>query len=81
MSVEELEAELARANRALAAHDFLLRALLTHLALSEPQSFQAMIGGFVHSRLHGASGEAGDLTREIAGDLTTMLEEIAASVR
>ncbi|HYG25631.1 MAG TPA: hypothetical protein VD906_01875 [Caulobacteraceae bacterium] len=74
------QAELDRVNRTLVAHDFLLRALLTHLALSDPRAFESLIQGFVHSRLHQASGEAGELTREIAQDLTRMVEEIAASV-
>lgn len=75
-----LEAALDDAKRSLVAHDFLLRALLTHLALSEPRSFEGLIGGFTKSGLYGSQGSAGELTREVAWELTTMLEDIAASV-
>jgi hypothetical protein len=77
---DDLEARLARAERSLVAHDFLLRALLTHLAIVDSQAYGALIGGFTHSRLYSSSGTAGELTREIADQLTTMLEDIAGSL-
>jgi hypothetical protein len=76
-----LEAQLADAQRSLVAHDFLLRALLTHLALSDPEAFGGLIGGFAQSGLYRAEGSAGDLTREVALDLTEMIEEVAASLQ
>ncbi|HEY8616034.1 hypothetical protein [Phenylobacterium sp.] len=75
-----LEAQLEDVKRTLVAHDFLLRALLTHLALSDPEAFGGLIGGFTQSGLYRADISAGDLTREVAHELTGMLEEVAASV-
>lgn len=77
----DLAARLARAERSLLAHDFLLRALLTHLAVTSPQAYGALIGGFVKSKLYGSSGSAGELTREMADDLVRLLEDIAADLR
>lgn len=74
-----LEAQLADTQRSLTAHDFLLRALLTHLALSEPDAFQGLVGGFTRSGLYG-DGAAGGLTREVGHELTDILEEVAARV-
>ena len=76
-----LEAALEDAKRSLVTHDFLLRALLTHLALSEPQAFEGLIGGFTKSGLYGSHGPVGELTREVAWELTAMLEDIAAGVQ
>ncbi|WP_374473113.1 hypothetical protein [Phenylobacterium sp.] len=75
-----LEAQLEDVKRTLVAHDFLLRALLTHLALSDPEAFGGLIGGFAKSGLYRAEGSAGDLTREVAYELTQLLEEVAASL-
>ncbi len=77
----DLEARIALAERSLLAHDFILRALLTHLALTSPKSFEGVIAGFANSRLFGSTGTAGDLTREVTEYLTRMVEEIAASLR
>lgn len=80
VSVESLQTQLEQAQRSLLAHDFLLRALLTHLAITSPASFEGLIGGFTRSRLYSSNGEAGELTREVAEQLTSMLEEIARSL-
>lgn len=74
-----LEAQLADTQRSLTAHDFLLRALLTHLALSEPDAFQGLVGGFARSGLYGDGAPSG-LSREVAHELTDILEEVAARV-
>jgi hypothetical protein len=76
----DLSDRLAQAERSLAAHDFLLRALLSHLALTDPQGFAGLVAGFTNSRLYHSPGTAGDLTREVAEQLTRMIEEIAASL-
>lgn len=74
-----LEAQLADTQRSLTAHDFLLRALLTHLALSEPDAFSGLVGGFARSGLYGDAA-SGELTREVAHELTDILEEVATRV-
>jgi hypothetical protein len=76
----DFETRLQRAERALLAQDFLLRSLLTHLALSSPAAFQALVSGFTHSKLYRTAGEAGELTRELAEQLQRMVDEIGASV-
>jgi hypothetical protein len=78
--VMALEAALEDVKRSLVTHDFLLRALLTHLALSEPRAFERLIGGFTQSGLYGTHGPAGELTREVAWELTALLEDIVARV-
>ncbi|WP_334165048.1 hypothetical protein [Phenylobacterium sp.] len=74
-----LEAQLADTQRSLTAHDFLLRALLTQMALSDPDAFQGLVGGFARAGLYG-DGTAGGLTREVGHELTDILEEVAARV-
>ena len=76
-----LEAQLEDTQRSLIAHDFLLRALLTHLALSDPQAFGGLIGGFTQSGLYRTTGSGGGMTRDVAHELTTMLEDISASLQ
>lgn len=78
---ESLEARVARLEKTVAAHSFLLQALLTHLAVTSPQAFGALIGGFANSKLYGMDTPSGALTREVAEQLTSMLEDIAASLR
>jgi hypothetical protein len=77
----ELEARLDRAERSLAAHDMLLRAILTHIAMSDPQALAGVVGGLTHSRRYDDPGPAGALTREVAQELTTLIEDVAASLR
>ncbi|HVI33800.1 hypothetical protein [Phenylobacterium sp.] len=74
-----LEAQLADTQRSLTAHDFLLRALLTHLALSDADAFQGLVGGFARSGFYGERA-AGGLTGEVGHELTDILEEVAARV-
>lgn len=75
-----LEAQLADAQRALTAHDFLLRALLAELALSDPAAFGALVAGFQKTGFYQAKIDAPDLTREVAGEITDLLDEVAATV-
>lgn len=72
---------IAALERRIQAHDLILRSVLTHLALSDPRGFQAMIGGFLNSNLYDQPGSAGELTREVAEQLTRMFQEVAASTR
>jgi hypothetical protein len=39
-----------------------------------------MIGGFLNSNLYEAPGSAGDLTREVAEQLTRLFQEVASSL-
>jgi hypothetical protein len=66
--------------RSLLAHDLILRSVLTHLAMTDPRGFEAMIGGFLNSNLYEAPGSAGDLTREVAEQLTRLFQEVASSL-
>lgn len=76
-----LEASLADVQRSLTAHDLLLRAVLTHLALSEPDAFRNLISGFARSGLYGFDPLKGEMTREVSAILTEMFEEVASSVK
>jgi hypothetical protein len=63
---------LAGLKRRLAAHELLLRALLTHLAMTSPDSFGALVGELVRSRR---------VPDEVARDITALVEDVAASLR
>lgn len=76
----DVEARLSRAERALAAHDMLLRAVLTHLAMTDPKAIAGIVAGFAHSRRYAEHGAQGELTREVAQELTELLEEVASSL-
>lgn len=76
-----LEASLADVQRSLTVHDLLLRAVLTHLALSEPEAFRSLIDGFAKSGLYGFDPLRGAMTYEVSATLTEMFEEVAAGVR
>ena len=58
--------------RRLEAHQLLLRALLTHLAMVDPDSFGAIVGGLVRS---------GDVPDDVAQEVTSLVEDVAASLR
>jgi hypothetical protein len=75
-----LESALADVQRSLTAHDFLLRALLTQLALTEPQAFRRLIEGFTISGFYKPTDPAGMMAGEVAHELTDLLEEIASRV-
>lgn len=71
-----LQAALEDAKRSLIAHDFLVRALLTHLAVSDPKAFNGVVDGLKKAVLYGEGGD-GELTREVAWELTRILEDVA----
>lgn len=75
-----LEAQILELQRSLTTHDFLLRALVTHLALSEPEAFQRMVSGFARSGFYHSELTSAALTRDVANELGDFLDEIAASV-
>ncbi len=60
--------------------DLLLRALLTHIALTDPQAFQGLISGFSQSGFFAHQRLTGELTHEVAEILTGMFGEIAERV-
>ena len=74
-----LKAALDDTKRSLIAHDFLVRALLTHLAVSDPKAFNGVIDGLAKAGLYGEGGD-GELTREVAWELTCILEEVASGL-
>src|SRR4030095_4753407 len=45
--------------------------------MTDPLGYEAMIGGFLNSNLYETRGDAGDLTREVAEQLTVLFQEVA----
>ena len=75
-----LEARLDDVQASLMAHDLLLRSLLAHLAVAEPQAFKQIaerVGGLKTFREGGGGGE---LPREVAQEIAEILNEITRSV-
>lgn len=75
-AVEGQPDELAALKRAVVGHEFLLRALLTHLAMTEPGAFASIIEGVRQSQRHAAGGGAGELTRDVADQLERLLAAV-----
>jgi hypothetical protein len=75
-----LESGLGDLQRSVTAHDFLLRALITHLALSDPQAFRRLIEGFTVSGFYKPTDPSSPIAGEVAHELTELLEEIARRV-
>ncbi|MET0274730.1 MAG: hypothetical protein ABW360_17220 [Phenylobacterium sp.] len=75
-----LESALADLQRSVTAHDFLLRALVTQLALSDPQAFRRLIEGFTVAGFYKPTDPASPMAGEVAHELTVLLEEIAGRV-
>ena len=75
-----LEARLDDVQASLMAHDILLRSLLAHLAVSEPEAFKqiaARVGGL---KAYREGGGGGDLPREVAEEVSEILNEITRSL-
>jgi len=75
-----LEARLDDVQASLMAHDLLVRALLAHLAVAEPEAFRQVaerVGGLKVYREGGAGGE---LPREVAEEVAEILGEITRTV-
>lgn len=70
------ERALAKLQQRVDAHHILLRTLLTHLAMSDPEGFRAIVAGFARSRsLHAdAAGQAA------AEELADLVEDVARSL-
>lgn len=75
-----LEARLDDAQKVLMAHDLLLRALLAHLAVSEPESFRQLSETLEGLKFYRAGGGGGELPREVAQEIGEILGEIRRSV-
>lgn len=75
-----LEAQILELQRSLTTHDFLLRALVTQLAIAEPQAFERLVAGFARSGFYHSDPSASALTREVSAELSDFLDEIASSV-
>jgi hypothetical protein len=73
MPVQRVEGSTRDAvERRLQMHELLLRALLTHLAASDPESFGGIVGGLVRSAA---------VPDDVARELTSLVEDVAASLR
>ena len=71
-----LEARLDDVQKTLMAHDLLLRGLLAHLAVSEPDSFGQMANMLSGLKFFRDGGAGGELPREVAQELGEILGEI-----
>lgn len=71
-----LEARLDEMQGTLMAHDLLLRSLLAHLALADPEAFRAIetrLSGLKYFRQGGGGGE---LPRAVAEEVALILGEV-----
>ena len=75
-----LEARLDEAQKVLMAHDLLLRGLLAHLAMSEPEVFGQLEAGLAGLKFFREGGAGGELPREVADEIGAILGEISRSV-
>lgn len=75
-----LESTLADAQQSLTAHDLLLRALLTHLALGDPGAFARLRHGVERAEIYRDQGLSGAMTRDVGDVIAAMLDEIAEGV-
>lgn len=75
-----LEARLDDVQASLMAHDLLLRALLAHLALSEPEAFQRIRETLSGLKFFREGGAGGELPREVSEQISAILGEISRQV-
>jgi len=75
-----LEARLDEAQKVLMAHDLLLRGLLAHLAVSEPEVFGQLERGLGGLKFFREGGGGGELPREVAEEVSAIFGEISRSV-
>lgn len=75
-----LEGRLDDTQRTLMAHDLLIRALLAHLAVAEPDTFRQIGETLAGQRVFREGGAGGELPREVAQELVEILGEISRSV-
>ena len=75
-----LEARVDEVQKLLMAHDLLLRGLLAHLAVAEPEVFAQLARGLSGLKFFREGGAGGELPREVAEELNAILGEISRSV-
>lgn len=75
-----LEARVDEVQKLLMAHDLLLRGLLAHLALAEPEYFAQLTKGLTSLRFFREGGAGGELPREVAEELNAILGEVSRGV-
>ncbi|WP_297693901.1 hypothetical protein [Phenylobacterium sp.] len=75
-----LEARLDEMQASLMAHDLLVRALLAHLALADPEAFKTVEASLGGLRFFRQGGGGGELPREVADEIALILNEIDAQV-
>lgn len=49
--------------------------------MTDPQALAGMVGGLARSRRYSEPTAAGHLTREVAEELTDLIQDVAASLR
>ncbi|MFC3070526.1 hypothetical protein [Phenylobacterium soli] len=75
-----LEARLDEAQKILMAHDLLLRGLLAHLAVREPEAFGQLARTLTAMKFFRDGGAGGELPREVAQEIREILGEIGSSL-
>lgn len=76
-----LEARLDDVQRTLMAHDLLLRGLLAHLAVAEPDSFRQLAQSLAGLKFFREGGGGGELPREVADEIGDILGEIERGLK
>lgn len=76
-----LEARLDDVQKTLMAHDLLLRGLLAHLAVADPDAFQQLADTLAGLKFFRDGGGGGELPREVAQEIGEILGEIRRSAR
>ncbi|HSV02505.1 MAG TPA: hypothetical protein VLI41_04805 [Phenylobacterium sp.] len=75
-----LEARLDEMQASLMAHDLLVRSLLAHLALADPEAFKTVEQSLGALKFFRQGGGGGELPREVADEIALILGEIDTQV-
>jgi len=72
-----LEARLDEVQATLMAHDLLVRMLLAHLALVDPEAFRRIEGRLSGLKYFRQGGGGGELPRQVAEEIALILNEVS----
>lgn len=75
-----LEARLDDVQATLMAHDLLVRALLAHLAVAEPEAWRQIGERLTKLKAFREGGGGGELPREVAEEIALTLADITRTV-